>query len=191
MSKDKKHAGMHHENKEEIENNEEFNADNNSIDIENHENNDDQDQVMQLSSQLKEAEDKYLRLAAEFDNFRKRNMKERLELIKTASEDVIVALLDVLDDSERALEQVEKANDIPQIKEGIKLVFSKLKNILQQKGLKEMDSLGKEFNPDMHEAIAEIPAQQDEDAGKVLDQVSKGYLLNDKIIRHAKVVVGK
>lgn len=151
----------------------------------------DESQLEQLEQQIKEANDKYLRLAAEFDNFRKRNVKERIELIKNASEDIIKSLLEVLDDGERALNQIETSNDVDQIKNGITLVFNKLKNTLQQKGLQEMESKGNDFDPDKHEAIAEVPAPDKSAQGKVLDEVSKGYLLNDKIIRHAKVVVGR
>lgn len=151
----------------------------------------DEDSMTRLEEQLKACNDKYLRLVAEFDNFRKRNTKERIDLINNASEDIIKSLLDVLDDSDRAMQQIEASNDVVQIKEGIALVFTKLRNILGQKGLKEMQSKGSEFNPDRHEAIAEIPAGAEDNVGKVMDEVSKGYLLNDKIIRHAKVVVGK
>jgi molecular chaperone GrpE len=138
-----------------------------------------------------EWKDKYLRLVAEFDNFRKRNAKERVELIQTAGKDVIASLLDVLDDSERAQKQLETSSDAAAIKEGVLLVFNKLRNTLQARGLKQMASSGTEFNPDLHEAITEIPAPSKELAGKVLDEVQKGYTLNDKIIRFAKVVVGK
>ncbi|GAC1425158.1 MAG: nucleotide exchange factor GrpE [Chitinophagaceae bacterium] len=138
-----------------------------------------------------EWKDKYLRLVAEFDNFRKRNAKERIELIQTAGKDVIVSLLDVLDDCDRAQKQVETSNDAAAIKEGVLLVFNKLRNLLQSKGLKHMASNGQEFNPDVHEAITEIPAPSKHLEGKVLDEVQKGYYLNDKIIRFAKVVVGK
>lgn len=149
------------------------------------------DKYTKLEAAAKEANDKYLRLAAEFDNFRKRNVKERIELIKNASEDLIKSLLDVVDDSERALQQMEKTEDVALIKDGISLVFNKLKSTLTAKGLQEMSSKGEEFNADMHEAITEIPAPSEDMVGKVIDEVSKGYYLNDKIIRHAKVVVGK
>jgi molecular chaperone GrpE len=149
------------------------------------------DQVQKLTEELKEANDKYLRLAAEFDNFRKRNAKERNELIKSAGEDVIKSLLDVLDDSERAAQQLELSDDIKTNKEGVFLVFNKLKNVLQNRGLKAMESKEQEFNTELHEAITEIPAPNEALQGKVLDEVQKGYFLNDKIIRHAKVVVGK
>lgn len=149
------------------------------------------DPVQDLENRLAECNDKYLRLAAEFDNFRKRSMKDRLELINTASEDIIKSLLEVLDDVDRAENQMEQSQDISQIKEGISLVFSKFKSILQQKGLKEMETSGKEFDVEQHEAIAEIPAANESDSGKIVDVISKGYLLHEKIIRHAKVVVGK
>jgi molecular chaperone GrpE len=144
-----------------------------------------------LQSQLDELKDKYLRLVADFDNFRKRTAKERLELIQTASKDVITSLLTVLDDSERAEKQLQNSQHIEAVREGVSLVFSKLRNSLQVKGLKTMESVGAEFNPELHEAITEIPAPSDEMKGKVMDEVQKGYYLNDKIIRHAQVVVGK
>ncbi len=147
--------------------------------------------IQQLESQLQECNDKYLRLAAEFDNFRKRSMKDRLDLIRNASEDVIKSLLEVLDDVDRASQQIESSEDTEQLKAGITLIFGKLKSTLQQKGLQEMEAAGMEFDPEMHEAIAEIPAASEDTSGKIMDVVAKGYLLNDKIIRHAKVVVGK
>ena len=147
-------------------------------------------EIEKLKEQIAELNDKYLRQVAEFDNFRRRNAKERVELIQTAGRDVITDLLDVLDDSERAQKQMEATNDVSQIKEGVQLVFSKLRNTLSAKGLKPMESVGQEFNSDLHEAITEIPAGE-EMKGKVVDEVQKGYYLNDKIIRHAKVVVGK
>lgn len=147
-------------------------------------------EIEELKQKNTEWNDKYLRQAAEFDNFRRRNAKERVELIQTAGKDVIADLLVVLDDSERAQKQMEMTDDVTQIKEGVQLVFSKLRNTLAAKGLKAMESVGQEFNADLHEAITEIPAG-DEMKGKVVDEVQKGYYLNDKIIRHAKVVVGK
>ena len=147
-------------------------------------------EIEKLKGQVAELNDKYLRQAAEFDNFRRRNAKERVELIQTAGKDVITDLLVVLDDSERAQKQMENTDDVTLIKEGIQLVFAKLRNSLAAKGLKPMDAIGKEFNPDLHEAITEIEAGP-EMKGKVVDEVTKGYYLNDKIIRHAKVVVGR
>ncbi len=148
-------------------------------------------EVEKLQEEAAEWKDKYLRLVAEFDNFRKRNARERIELTQTAGKDVIVSLLEVLDDSERAQKQVETSGDINAIKEGVSLVFNKLRNTLQSKGLKPMNSTGQVFNADLHEAITEIPAPSADMVGKVIDEVQKGYYLNDKIIRFAKVVVGK
>ena len=152
--------------------------------------NEGQAELEKLQAELQESKDKYLRLVAEFDNFRKRNAKERIELMQTAGKDVIVSLLDVLDDSERAQKQLEQTGDPAQQKEGIMLVFNKLRQALQNKGLKSMQSVGELFDADKHEAITEVPAGPAQ-AGKVIDEVQKGYYLNDKIIRYAKVVVGK
>ena len=148
-------------------------------------------EIEKLKAELAETKDKHLRLVAEFDNFRRRNAKEKIEMIQTAGRDVIAGMLDVLDDAERAQKQLDTAEEVSQIKEGLTLVFNKLRNTLQAKGLKSMDTIGKEFDPDLHEAITEIPAPSKELKGKVVDEVVKGYYLNDKIIRHAKVVVGK
>jgi len=147
-------------------------------------------EMERLKAQVAELNDKFLRQVAEFDNFRRRNAKERVELLQTAGRDVITDLLVVLDDSERAQKQMDTTDDVGQIKEGIQLVFSKLRNTLMAKGLKAMESIGKPFNPDLHEAITEIDAGE-EMKGKVVDEIEKGYYLNDKIIRHAKVVVGR
>ncbi len=144
-----------------------------------------------LQAEVQELKDKYLRQAAEFDNFRKRTARERLELLSTAEKDLMTALLDVVDDSERAEKNFPKEQDIESLKQGISLIFNKLRNTLSARGLKPMDAVGQEFNPDSHEAITEIPAPTKELKGKIVDEVVKGYLLNDKIIRFAKVVVGK
>lgn len=144
-----------------------------------------------LQAELQEQKDKYIRLMAEFDNFRRRTAKERLELIQTAGKDVIVSLLDVLDDCDRAEKQIQGTEDVKQIKEGVSLVFSKMRSSLQAKGVKEMKSVDEEFDVEKHEAITEIPAPTEELKGKVIDEVQKGYYLNEKIIRFAKVVVGK
>lgn len=140
-------------------------------------------------AELAEIKDKYLRQVAEFDNFRKRNAKERIELIQTAGKDIIIELLEVLDDMDRAAEQMEKTEDLEQIKNGTQLVFNKLKRTLENKGLKAMETKNADFDVEFHEAITEIPAP--EMVGKVIDELQKGYFLNDKLIRHAKVVVGK
>lgn len=150
-----------------------------------------EEEIEELQKQVGELKDKYLRLVADFDNFRKRTARERLELIQTASKDVITDLLTVLDDSERAEKQLQSSEDVASIREGVTLVFNKLRNSLLGKGLKAMQSVGSDFNPELHEAITEIPAPNDEMKGKVIDEVQRGYYLNDKIIRHAKVVVGK
>ncbi|RQO31096.1 nucleotide exchange factor GrpE [Taibaiella sp. KBW10] len=148
-------------------------------------------ELEKVKAELAEMKDKYLRQVAEFDNFRKRNAKERLELMQTAGKDVIVELLDVLDDSDRALQQMEQSDDLTQIKSGTALVLNKLKRILEAKGLKAMETKGADFDVEFHEAITEIPAPNADMQGKVIDELQKGYYLNDKIIRHAKVVVGK
>ena len=144
-----------------------------------------------LQSELTEQKDKYLRLMAEFENYKRRTSKERLELIQTASKDVLVSLLDVLDDVDRAEKQFATNDDLNSQKEGIKLVFNKIKSTLFAKGIKPMESLQQEFDVEKHEAITEIPAPTADLKDKVLDEVQKGYYLNDKIIRFAKVVVGK
>ncbi|MEE1944939.1 nucleotide exchange factor GrpE [Pedobacter sp. KR3-3] len=134
--------------------------------------------------------DKYLRLFAEFDNYKRRTQKERVELLQTAGKDVVVSLLPVLDDFERAIKATENATEVSAIREGIILVQNKLKSILGQKGLKEMESIHTVFDTDKHEAITNIPAPSDDLKGKVVDELEKGYTLNDKVIRFAKVVVG-
>lgn len=151
----------------------------------------DQEKIDKLEEELATQKDKYVRLVAEFDNFRRRNAKERIELMQTAAKDTVQSLLVVLDDMDRAAKQIESTEDVKAIKEGVSLVFNKLRNVMQQNGLKKMEAQGEEFNPDIHEAITEIPAPNDKMKGKVVDMVEAGYYLNDKLIRHAKVVVGK
>jgi molecular chaperone GrpE len=148
-------------------------------------------ELEKVRAELEEQKDKFIRKVAEFDNFKRRNARERMDLIQTAGKEVIVDLLDVLDDCDRAQKQIENAADIKEIKDGVLLVFNKLRNTLYARGLKPMETIHQEFNPDLHEAITEIPAPSDDLKGKVLDEIVKGYYLNDKIIRHAKVVVGK
>ena len=144
-----------------------------------------------LKKELEEQKDKYIRLYADFDNFKRHKAKERIELIQTAGRDVIQSLLEVLDDCDRAEKQLNNSDDLQQIRQGIMLVFNKFRNTMQTKGVKEMKCIGEEFNPDLHEAITEIPVPDEKMKGKVVDEVEKGYLLNDKIIRFSKVVVGK
>lgn len=143
-----------------------------------------------IAAELQEQKEKYLRLVAEFENFKRRNAKERIELSQSAGKEIITALLDVLDDSERAEKQLQTSDDIKGIREGIILVFNKLRNLLQQKGLSAMNSINTDFDVEKHEAIAEVEAGKNMH-GKVTDEVQKGYYLNDKILRFAKVVVGK
>ena len=155
-------------------------------------------EVDQLKLQLAEAEaknaelqDKYLRQAAEFDNYRKRTIKEKAELIKSAAEKLMVAELPVVDDMDRALENMEKGMDADACIEGFKLIVHKFKNILAQNGLEKIETDGQDFDTDYHEAIALIPAPSEELKGKILDCVQPGYKLGDKVIRHAKVAVGQ
>ena len=143
-----------------------------------------------MQTELEEQKDKYLRLFAEFDNFKRRNAKERIELIQTAGKDVIISMLEVLDDCDRAEKQLNESNDIATQKEGVQLVFNKLRSKLQAKGLTAMESINTEFDVEKHEAITEIEVSEKQ-KGKVVDEVEKGYYLNNKIIRFAKVVVGK
>lgn len=146
--------------------------------------------IEKLSAELEEQKDKYIRLVAEFDNYKRRTAKERIELIQTAGKEIITSLLDVLDDCDRAEKQMNNSADIEQVKEGNKLVFTKLRNTLHQKGLAAMESLQKDFDVELHEAITELEAGPDM-KGKIVDELEKGYYLNGKIIRFAKVVVGK
>ena len=146
----------------------------------------------ELEVQVKEATDKYLRLYSEFDNFRKRTQKEKIELYKTAGEGIISAILPVLDDFERAQKAMEESDDAQGVKDGVKLIQDKLINILKTKGLEATESpIGKDFNIEFHEAITQIPAPSKKEKGKVLDVVERGYELNGKVIRFTKVVIGQ
>jgi molecular chaperone GrpE len=146
-------------------------------------------QIETLKGELDESKDKYIRLFAEFDNFKKRSVKERFELMKTAAQETIAALLPTLDDFDRAKKSAESGAET--FSEGVNLVYQKLYSTLEHKGLKSMESTGADFDPEWHEAITDIPAPSEEMKGKVIDTIEKGYLLNDKIIRYAKVVVAK
>ncbi len=143
-----------------------------------------------LEAEIQEQKDKYLRLFAEFDNFKRRTAKERIDLIQTAGKDMAIALLEVADDMDRAEKQISQSEDIHQVKEGVQLVFNKLRSTLQQKGITAMTSIDTDFDVEKHEAVTEIAAG-DEKTGKVVDELQKGYYMNDKLIRFAKVVVGK
>lgn len=143
-----------------------------------------------LTQELAALNEKHLRLFAEFDNFKRRSAKERRDLVNTASKNVIVALLPVLDDFDRAQKSMESAADVQAVKEGIDLIIAKFKSVLSQQGLKEMEATGTPFDADLHEAVSNIPAPSEDMKGKVIDQLEKGYYLNDKVIRYAKVFVG-
>ncbi len=145
---------------------------------------------VKLKAELEELQDKFLRLTAEFDNYKRRTSRERLELTLTAGKEIIVSLLTVLDDCDRAEKQMKNSEDINLVKEGNLLVFNKLRNILLQKGLVAMESIHTDFDVEKHEAITNIETPE-EQKGKVVDELEKGYYLNDKLIRFAKVVVGK
>ncbi|MBL0023661.1 MAG: nucleotide exchange factor GrpE [Saprospiraceae bacterium] len=146
-------------------------------------------EIETLKSELDESKDKYIRLFAEFDNFKKRSVKERFELMKTAAQETITSLLPILDDFDRAKKSAESGAEA--FSEGVQLVYQKLYSALEHKGLKSMESTGADFDPEWHEAITDIPSPSEEMKGKVIDTIEKGYVLNDKIIRYAKVVVAK
>lgn len=141
--------------------------------------------------EVADLKDKYLRLAAEFENYKRRTTKERADLFKTANQELMTALLPVLDDFERARQHTQNSDDAGVVRESIDIIHGKLSKALQQKGLQTMDAKGGAFDPELHEAIAQIPAPSEELKGKVVDEVEKGYYLGDKVIRHAKVVLGQ
>ncbi len=147
--------------------------------------------LQEKEEEYKTLYEKHLRLLSEFDNYRKRTVRERADLLKTAGEEVIQALLPVLDDFERALKSTQQSTDPQAIKDGIILIQNKLSNALSQKGLEPMNTIGQDFDTDFHEAITDIPAPSEEMKGKVIDETQKGYMLGGKVIRFAKVVVGK
>ena len=147
-------------------------------------------EITELKAKVAELNDKYTRLYSEFDNFRKRTAKEKKEIMDAGGEDVFKSLLPVVDDFERAIKSNAESTDVKSINDGVHLIFNKFKSTLSQKGLSEMKSIGETFNPDIHEAITNIPAPADDMKGKVVDELEKGYTLNGKIIRFAKVVIG-
>ncbi len=149
------------------------------------------DELTKAKKEADELRDKYLRLYSEFENFRRRTSKEKSDLIKTANEEVLLALLPVIDDFERARKSINDSIGIEVIREGIELVFNKLYKALENKGLKAMESpVGKEFDSEIQEAITQAPAPSEDLKGKVIDEIEKGYCLNDKVIRFAKVIIG-
>ena len=147
-------------------------------------------QVEELTAEKGELKDKYLRLVAEFENYKKRTLKERLDLINTAASKTIQGLLPVIDDFDRAVKAAGDDSNAEPLSEGMLMIHKRIKSSLQQQGLTEMESTGLDFNPDLHEALTEIAASEDM-KGKIIDTIEKGYILNSKIIRHARVVVGK
>lgn len=149
-----------------------------------------EDKLAAAEAKVAELQDKYLRQVAEFDNYRKRTLKEKAELILNGGEKTITAILPILDDMERALKNMDKAQDVPAIKEGVELIFQKFNKILSEQGVKKIDTEMADFNTDLHEAIAQIPAASEDQKGKVLDCVKTGYTMNEKVIRHAQVAVG-
>ena len=149
------------------------------------------DPLAEAQEQVAALNDKYLRLAAEFDNFRKRTIKEKADLILTGGEKVLSALLPVLDDLERARDNMQKATDVESLREGVEMIIGKLDKTLAAQGLKRMEPIGTLFDTDFHEAIAMVPVPEDEQKGHVIDCVQTGYLLGEKVVRHAKVVVGQ
>ena len=150
-----------------------------------------EEQLEEAQAKIAELNDKYLRLMAEFDNYRKRVMKEKTELIKSAGTKVITTILPVLDDMERAEQNMEKMDDVAALKEGLLLIFDKFMKLMATEGLKKIEAIDKVFDTDYHEAIAMVPGQPDDKKGKVIDCIQTGYMLNDKVIRHAKVAVAQ
>lgn len=172
-------------NSEEINKSQEENA---TIESENTEH---EDPLAKAEEKIEQLKDQLLRQAAEFDNYRKRTIKEKSELILNGGEKVISALLPIMDDLERAADNFEKTDNIETLKEGVNLIISKLEKTLSGQGLQKIDAIGKEFDTDFHEAIALIPATEDSQKGLVIDCTQTGYTLNNKVIRHAKVVVAQ
>lgn len=150
-----------------------------------------EDEVEKLKSEFEKEKKEYLFLMAEFDNFRKRTLKEKSELIKNAAESAFKGLLPIVDDFERALKASEGSEDANAMREGMELIYKKLKKYMEQNGVKEMDPDDREFDADKHEAISVVPVPDENQKGKILDTVEKGYMINDKVLRHAKVVVGQ
>lgn len=164
----------------------------NATNPENNENEESEESELEKAQKkIEELNDKYLRQIAEFDNYRKRVMKEKADMIKYSGEKVITTLLPILDDMERAIQNMEKTEDVASVKEGVQLIIDKFMKLLKQEGLSRIETEGKDFDTDFHEAIAMVPGQPEEMKGKIIDCVTPGYMLNDKVIRHAKVAVAQ
>ena len=194
MSEELKDAQQENEVKEKVEEeNTTNNAETAKEDVKNSESelNDKDKQVEEMGRKLADINDKYLRLSAEFDNYRKRTLKEKMDLTKSAGEHILEKILPVMDNFERALHSMETATDVPALREGVELIYTTFRDFLTQQGVKEIECVNMEFNADMHEAVTKIPAQTEEMKGKVVDCIQKGYTLYDKVIRFPKVVVGE
>ncbi len=150
-----------------------------------------EEDLEKAEKELAELKDKHIRLQAEFDNYRKRTLKERMELLKTASESLLVNILPVIDDFDRAIQTLEAIESDTPVKEGVNLIYNKFQEFLKQNGVKEIEAKGKDFDTDLHEAITTFAAPSEDLKGKIIDVVQKGYFLNDKVIRHSKVVIGE
>lgn len=150
-----------------------------------------EEQLEKSETEIIELKDKHVRLQAEFDNYRKRTLKERMELLKTANEGLLVSILPVIDDFDRAMQTLDQTQEESHVKDGVKLIYNKFQEFLKQNGVKEIEAKEKEFDTDLHEAITKIPAPSEELKGKIVDVVQKGYCLNDKVIRFSKVVIGE
>jgi molecular chaperone GrpE len=150
-----------------------------------------QDELKECTDKNAELQDKYLRLSAEFDNYRKRTHKEKMELIKTASDDLLKKIIPVMDDFERGLAAVNNSGDLEAIKQGMNLIYGRFREFLQQQGIREIESINQDFNTDFHEAVTTIPVADEGLKGKVVDVIEKGYFLHDKVIRYPKVVIGE
>lgn len=148
-------------------------------------------EIQELKKQVEEIQEKYLRLSAEYDNYRKRTLKEKIELAQSGGKDIIIGLLPVVDDFERAKTSLDNNHDIKAVKEGIDLIYTKFTDFLKARGVKEIESMHKDFDTDVHEALTKIPTPNKKLKGKIVDIIEKGYFLNDKVIRYSKVVVGE
>lgn len=198
MEMENKEMNSENINNEQVENNNpnsELNNEQNNVDSASESNaemtENGQNELDKIKAELAEANDKFLRLYSEFDNFKRRSTKERIELMQNAGQEIIKALLPVVDDFQRQEKYFKPDTDVTTLKEGVDLIHNKLTSILQNKGLNAIESLGKEFDTDFHEAITKIPAPSEDLKGKVVDEIEKGYVLNGKVIRFAKVVVGE
>ncbi len=150
-----------------------------------------EDKIEELGNKLEEINDKYIRLSAEFENYRKRTLKEKIDIIKSGGESTLISILPVYDDFERALQNMENTKDVDKLKEGVELIYNKFSEFLKTNGVKTIEAKNKDFDTDIHEAVGKFPVKSKKEKGKVIDVVEKGYMLHDKVIRFAKVVIGE